>query len=124
VVDHLLGRDAERGRLADLCDEVRTGNSRAVVLRGAAGIGKTALLDDLAANAAGFRVVRAAGAEFESDLPFAGLTTLTRPLLGHLEDLPPVQAAALDTATARGEAGAPNPDHRLRIAGRLRCPDP
>ena len=107
MVDHLLGREAERGRLADLRDEVRAGNSRAVVLRGAAGIGKTALLDDLAANATGFRVVRAAGAEFESDLPFAGLTTLIRPLLGNLADLPPAQAAALDTATARGEAGEP-----------------
>ncbi|GIF62104.1 transcriptional regulator [Asanoa ishikariensis] len=103
----LVGRDAERRMLAALADDVRAGSSRVVVIRGAAGIGKTALLDDLAAHATGLRVARTTGVEFESDLPFAGLTALTRPLLTHLDELPGSQLAAFKAATAQADAVGP-----------------
>ncbi|MET7419611.1 AAA family ATPase [Dactylosporangium sp. NPDC005555] len=96
--EEILGRDAERARLLQLAAEARDGHSRGVVVRGAPGIGKTTLLDDLAASAHGFHVVRAAGVEFEADLPFAALAALTRPLLPLLDRLPGPQAAALRAA--------------------------
>jgi predicted ATPase len=67
---------------------VRAGQSRVLVLRGDAGVGKTALLDHLAERAAGCQVARAAGVESEMELPFAGLHALCAPMLGHLRDLP------------------------------------
>ncbi|SNT63283.1 Predicted ATPase [Asanoa hainanensis] len=103
----LVGREAERRVLAALADDARAGSSRALVLRGSAGIGKTALLDDLAANATGFQVVRTTGVEFESDLPFAALTALTRPLSGHLDELPGSQRTAFLAATAQADAVGP-----------------
>ena len=58
------------------------GESRVLVLRGEAGVGKTALLEHLAAAATGCRVARAAGVESEMELPFAGLHALCAPMLG------------------------------------------
>ncbi|MEV4136264.1 AAA family ATPase [Dactylosporangium sp. NPDC049742] len=105
--DEILGRDAERARLLQLASEARDGHSRGVVVRGAPGIGKTTLLDDLAVSAHGFHVVRAAGVEFEADLPFAALAALTRPLLALLDQLPPPQAAALRAAFGLADDGRP-----------------
>src|ERR1043165_3898420 len=69
-----------------------------LVLRGEPGIGKTALLEYLAARAVGCRVIRAAGIESEMELNFAGLHQLCGPLLDRLEHLPGPQAGALATA--------------------------
>src|SRR3954452_22658763 len=106
-----LGRRNECEILDRLVDGVRAGQSRVLVLRGEAGVGKTALLDHLAGHAAGCQVARAAGVESEMELPFAGLQALCAPLLGHLRDLPAPQRAALSTAF--GLAAGPPPDRFL-----------
>ncbi|GIJ43154.1 hypothetical protein Val02_00400 [Virgisporangium aliadipatigenens] len=106
--DAPLGRDRERADLRAMLRDARAGRSSSVVLRGEAGIGKTTLLDDLAADAHGFRVVRVVGVEFESDLPFAALTALTRPLVRFLDDVPRVQAEAFRAATGTGTARPPD----------------
>jgi DNA-binding CsgD family transcriptional regulator len=91
----LWGRPRERQRLDDALDAVRGGESAVVVLRGEAGVGKTALLDYAAGQANGCQVARIAGVESELELPFAALHQLCAPLLDHLTALPPPQAHAL-----------------------------
>jgi hypothetical protein len=68
------------------------------VLRGEAGIGKTALLDYAADRADQARVLRTVGVESEMELPFAALHQLCLPLLDNLDSLPPPQREALGTA--------------------------
>src|ERR1700722_7654025 len=104
----LYGRDAELAALGDLLDQARTGTSGTLVLRGDPGIGKTALARDVIARADGFRVIRAAGIEEESGLPFAGLHLLLRPVLDRIDALPGVQAEALRGALGLAKAGAPD----------------
>ncbi len=89
----LLGRSVERDQLDRLVVRVRGGQSRVLVLCGEAGVGKSALLEHLAAGAADFRIARASGVESEMELPFAGLHALCAPLLGHLRRLPAPQGA-------------------------------
>ncbi|PLW71047.1 helix-turn-helix transcriptional regulator, partial [Streptomyces sp. DJ] len=84
----LHGRKPEEDAIAELLAGARAGTSSSLVLRGEPGIGKTALLDHAAAAAGGMRLVRGAGAEFEAELPFAGLQLLLRPALGALAALP------------------------------------
>jgi len=72
----LHGRHDECDLLDRLLAAVRDRESQVLVIRGEAGIGKTALLDHLAGRAEGCRVVRASGAESEMELPFAGLHQL------------------------------------------------
>ena len=69
----LRGRLDEQGFLDRLIDAARAGQSRALVLSGEAGVGKSALLDYVAGHAPGCRVVRAAGVQSEMELAFAGL---------------------------------------------------
>jgi DNA-binding CsgD family transcriptional regulator len=107
----LLGRRRERAALDQLVADVRAGSSRALVLRGEAGVGKTALLDDLAQRASGCAVARAAGVESEMELAFAGLQQLFAPFLARLDDLPAPQSAALGTAF--GLRAGPAPDRFL-----------
>jgi hypothetical protein len=92
------GRTSEWYRLGQLLDKVRVGESAALVLRGEAGIGKTALLDHYAGQASGFRVARVAGTESEMELPYAGLHQLCAPMLLEANDLPEPQQAALRVA--------------------------
>ena len=96
----LVGRGAETAALAALLAGVRGGRSGALVVSGEAGIGKSALLDEIAraAEAAGIVVLRGTGIETEAELPFAGLHLLLRPLLERLPALPDSQAAALRRA--------------------------
>ena len=94
----LLGRRHECESLHQLLEDVRGGQSRVLVLRGEAGVGKTALLEYLAANASECRIARAAGVESEMELAFAGVHQLCAPLLSHLERLPGPQRAAMSTA--------------------------
>ena len=81
------------------------------MLRGEPGIGKTALLGYAAERAAGFQVVRAAGAESEMELPFASLHQLCGPMLSGLGRLPPPQRDALGTAF--GLSSGTQPDRFL-----------
>lgn len=94
----LHGRELERARLDAMLDEVRAGQSRVLVLKGEAGIGKSALLDHAAANADGFRVLRGTGIESESEFPFAAVQQLLWPVRTHLEGVPQRQRAAVETA--------------------------
>ncbi len=97
-VPRLLGRSRESGALDHLLGEARAGRSQVLVIRGEAGIGKTALLHYLAANATDYRVARASGVESESELAFAGLHQLCAPMLGRIGALPEPQRNALATA--------------------------
>jgi DNA-binding CsgD family transcriptional regulator/tetratricopeptide (TPR) repeat protein len=91
----LLGRESECATIDRLLDGARDSRSGTLVLRGEAGIGKSALLDYAARRAEGMRVLNGAGVEAESELPFAGMHQLLWPVLDRLDELPPVQAAAL-----------------------------
>src|SRR5580693_3921620 len=71
-----LGRTSEQDQLIRLLDKVRSGESAALVVRGEAGIGKTALMDHWAVQASDFQIVRIAGVQSEMELPFAGLHQL------------------------------------------------
>ena len=84
----LTDRRGERGVLDQLVDAVRAGGSRVLVVRGELGVGKSALLDYLAGQASGCRVVRAAGVESEMELAFAGLHQLLAPVPDRLEGWP------------------------------------
>jgi predicted ATPase len=110
-VGGLMGRRGECGVLDQLIDAVRAGKSRALVVRGEPGVGKSALLDYLAGRAAGCRVVRAAGVEPETELAFAGLHQLLAPVLDRVEGLPGPQRDALRTAF--GLSAGPAPDRFL-----------
>jgi DNA-binding CsgD family transcriptional regulator len=107
----LADRRSERAVLDRLVDGVRAGESRALVVRGEPGIGKTVLLDYLAGQAAGCRVERAAGVQSEMELAFAGLHQLCAPMLDHARSLPVPQREALRTAL--GLAAGPVPDRFL-----------
>src|SRR3954447_18584227 len=104
----LVGRRSECEMLDELLASVRSGQTQVLVLRGEAGIGKTALLDHLVAAASGCRIARAAGVESEMELPFAGLHQLCAPLLGHLERLPGPQRDALRVAFGLESGVAPD----------------
>src|SRR5947207_4900447 len=95
----LVGRERECGALDRLLEASAGGKSGSLVLRGEAGIGKTALLTYAGERGDGSRVLRTAGVEAESDLAFAGLHGLLRPIVDQLrEALPETQAAALEGA--------------------------
>ena len=104
----LRGRRAECLELDRLLETMHAGRSAVLVLRGEAGIGKTALLEYIGGHAEGCRVLHAGGVESEMELPFAGLHQLCAPLLGGLERLPPPQREAL--ATAFGLSSGARPD--------------
>ena len=91
----LRGRRSECERLDRLLEAVGGGEGRALVLRGEAGIGKTALLEYVAGRASGFRVERAAGVQSEMELAFAGLHQLCAPMLARRDRLPEPQRDAL-----------------------------
>jgi predicted ATPase len=91
----LTDRSAERDVLDRLLDTVRGGESRALVVHGEPGAGKTALLEYLAGRASDCRVARTAGVQSEMELAFAGLHQLCAPLLDCLDRLPAPQRDAL-----------------------------
>jgi DNA-binding CsgD family transcriptional regulator len=107
----LRGRRSECDALDRLIDAVSAGESRVLVVRGDAGMGKTVLLDYVAGRAPGFLMVRAAGVQSEMELAFAGLHQLCAPMLEHLDRLPVPQRDALRTAFGIS-TGAP-PDRFL-----------
>ena len=94
----LFGRRSECATLDGLVAGARAGQSQVLVVRGEAGIGKTALLDYLEAGAQGCRIARSAGAEAEMELAYAGLHQICGPFLDRLDRLPDPQRIALSTA--------------------------
>src|SRR3712207_2223802 len=94
----LYGRQTERSAIQALLDGARRSRGGVLVVRGPAGVGKSALLDAAAAGASGMRVLRATGVESEVELPFAAVHQLLRPVLGQLDRLPAPQAQALRVA--------------------------
>ncbi|KAB8194744.1 AAA family ATPase [Nonomuraea phyllanthi] len=107
----LHGRRIECDRLDRIAAAVQTGRSAALVLRGEAGIGKTALLEHVRDSASGCRIASAAGVESEMELAFGGLHQLCAPFLDRLLQLPEPQRVALETAFGL-RAGTP-PDRFL-----------
>jgi AAA ATPase-like protein len=103
----LLGRQRECEAVDGLVEDLRSGRGWALVIRGEAWVGKSALLE-YAAGAADVRVVRAVGVESEMELAFAGLHLLCGPLLDRLERLPAPQRDALQIAFGLHGGGAPD----------------
>ena len=104
----LRGRSIECDALDHLLASVQHGHSGVLVVRGDAGIGKTALLGYVATRASDFRIVRAAGVESEMELAFAGVHQLCAPLLGRLTRLPSPQREMLETAFGLSAGQAPD----------------
>ncbi|WP_461069963.1 ATP-binding protein [Streptomyces pseudoechinosporeus] len=104
----LIGRCREREVLGALVGAVRAGESRALVVSGEAGVGKTALLDWLVDETSGVRILRATGVQAEMDLPFAALHQLLAPMLDRLDRLPAPQRDALRTFFGISPGKAPN----------------
>lgn len=104
----LLGRRFECDALDRLIDAVRGGESRALVVRGEAGVGKTALLEHMIDRASGCRIERTAGVQSEMELPFAALHQLCATMLPQLDRLPGPQQGALATALGLRPGTAPD----------------
>src|ERR1700733_1047233 len=96
----LLGRARERQEIGRALTRARSGVSATLALAGEPGIGKTALLDYAAREAAGMRLLRARGVESEAQIPFGSLLELIRPALSMLGKIPGPQAAAMESALA------------------------
>jgi DNA-binding CsgD family transcriptional regulator len=104
----LFGRVGELEVLRRLLADVRGGMSAVLVIRGEPGIGKTALLGQVAAEASGFQVVRGVGVESEMELAYAGLHQLCAPMLDRLDRLPAPERDALQTAFGISTGPPPN----------------
>jgi DNA-binding CsgD family transcriptional regulator len=104
----LLDRERELAALNDLLESSRSGAGGALLLRGELGIGLTALLDHLVESAAGMRVARVTGAEWERRLPFAAAHQLCTAWLDRLGELPDPQRDALEVAFGVREDAAPD----------------
>jgi DNA-binding CsgD family transcriptional regulator len=94
----LRGRRNECEALDRLLQAAHSGRASALVVRGASGVGKTALLEYALAGASGWQTARAAGVESEMELAFAGLHQLCAPMFQHLDCLPIPQRDALSVA--------------------------
>lgn len=109
--DSLRGLRSRRGECASLdrlLAEAGAGRSQVLVLRGEAGIGKSALVEYLVRSATGCRIVRAAGVESQMELAFAGLHQLCAPMLEYLDRLPGPQREALAIAFGLSTGTAPD----------------
>jgi len=104
----LRGRASECALLDVLVGDVCRGESRSLMLRGEAGIGKTALLEYLVASASELTVVRAIGVESEIELAYASLQQLCAPLLNRLELLPAPQRQALEIVFGLSAGAVPD----------------
>ncbi len=109
--DGLIGRAAERAALDRLAAEIRDGRSVVLVVRGDAGIGKTALLDHLSQAHDDLSVIRLSGAAAEANLPFAAIQRLAQSAGAIYDALPAPQRAALRVAV--GLDSGPPPDRFL-----------
>ena len=104
----LVGRSREIDVIHGLIGDARAGRGRALVLRGAPGIGKSALLEVArrAGRDGGLRILAARGVESESRLAFAALGDVLRPVLARIDEIPDPQRAALRAALALGPPAA------------------
>ncbi|NDO87906.1 helix-turn-helix transcriptional regulator [Cellulosimicrobium composti] len=103
----MLARHAERARLDEVLGRVREGRCSTLLLEGAAGVGKTTLLDHLVERADGVQVLTVSGIQSEVELAYAGLHRLVRPLLGSVPALPVPQRQALDVTFGLRDGPAP-----------------
>ncbi|SCL63884.1 regulatory protein, luxR family [Micromonospora citrea] len=108
----LHGRAEEQAEIERLLAAARAGRSGALVVRGPAGIGKSALLDHAAEAAEGMRVLRGVGVESEATLPYAALHLLLRAGLERIHALPDAQASALNGALGLGDVA---PESRFLV---------
>ncbi|WP_346148109.1 helix-turn-helix transcriptional regulator [Nonomuraea recticatena] len=115
--DNLYGRADEQTTISATLADAARGEGRALVVRGEAGIGKSALLERAASAAKPMRVLRATGTESESGLAFAALHQLLWPVTGRLDALPEPQRDAV--AGALGLAATRSDDRFLVSAGVL-----
>jgi DNA-binding CsgD family transcriptional regulator len=104
----LRGRANECAVLEGVLSTIRAGESRSLLIRGEAGIGKTALLKHLVASASDLMVVQAVGVESEMELAFAGLHQLCAPLLDRIPRLPDLQREALQIVFGLSDGAAPD----------------
>ncbi|HEX3979489.1 MAG TPA: AAA family ATPase [Solirubrobacteraceae bacterium] len=104
----LYGRDDERAVLDRLLADARAGRSGVLVLRGEAGVGKTALLEHAIESASRLIVVRAVGVESEMELAYAALHRLSAPLLDRVGRIPAPQRDALETTFGLRDGPAPD----------------
>jgi DNA-binding CsgD family transcriptional regulator len=107
----LRGRSEETAVLDGLIAAVRAGESRTLVVRGEAGIGKTALLDYVIEAGSDLRVMRATGVQSEMELAYAAVHQLCTPILDRLVGLPGPQRDALEIVF--GLSSGPAPDRFL-----------
>ncbi len=110
----LFGREHESARIAEVLDAARARRSAALVVRGEAGIGKSALLNEAIERADGMQVLRARGVESEVDVAYSGLHELFRPVLSSIDAIPDAQAVALRAALALAAGAVPE---RLAVFG-------
>src|ERR1700754_3640836 len=106
--ERLLGRHRECAALDEVLAGVRAGHSRALLIRGDAGVGKSDLLDHLAERATGCLVIRASGAESEMELAYAALHQFCGPVLEYRDRLPAPQRDALARAFGLSAGGSPD----------------
>ena len=124
----LLGRLRERQALARVVADVTGGRSRVLVLRGAQGVGKSALLTHVAGQVTGWRTTLVQGREAEREEPYRALHRLCQPLLGHRAALPPPQRVAVERTFGLRSGPAPDPvllslaTHRLLAESARRQP--
>ena len=105
----MLGREREREVLDRLLDGARGGRGGVLVVRGEAGVGKTALLDYAVEAGRGFRIARASGIDADMELPFAAVQQLCSRCLELMDHLPEPQRDALAVAFGLSAGPAPNP---------------
>ena len=110
----LFGREHESARIAAVLDAARARRSGALVVRGEAGIGKSALLNEAIERADGMQVLRARGVQSEVDVAYSGLHELLRPALSSIDTIPDAQAVALRAALALAAGAVPE---RLAVFG-------
>jgi len=107
-VTQLAGRVSEADVLDQVLGALRAGESRALVVSGEPGVGKSALLEYFVEQAPDCRVLRTSGVQSEMELAFAGLHQLLVPLMDRVERLPNPQHDALRTAFGLGPGPAPD----------------
>ncbi len=105
----LVGRDEDIAFIQSFLGDSRA-HGAALLLRGEAGVGKTAVLDAMARTAAhrGVRALRANGVQFEADIGYAGLNQLLVPLFDEFDALDSVHRDALRVAVGIGVGPVPD----------------
>ena len=104
----LVGRTAECAAIDQILADARDGSSGVIVVRGAPGIGKSALLDYAMTNARDFAIARVTGVESEVGLGFAAIHQLVLPFLDHVVELPEPQRHALESVFGLADGAAPS----------------